>query len=89
MPDNDEKARRIRAAYFPYVKAFLRRPEEARLRVRIDDSLAVGELKIASSDLARFNRTVKLRAHQRRTYNGLVREIDDRLGPLLKFMSLS
>lgn len=89
MPGNAEKAKRIKAGYFPYVKEFLRKPGDARFRVRIDDDLAVGELRLLPTDLTRFNRDVKLRAHQRRTYNKLVRVIDSSLGPLLKFMPLA
>lgn len=89
MVDDAVKAKRIKAAYFPYVKEFLRKPGDARFRVRIHDDLAVGELRLAPTDLTRFKREVKLRAHQRRTYNKLVRAIDSALGPLLKFMPLA
>jgi hypothetical protein len=89
VASNAVKAKTIRTAYFAYVKPFLRKPAEARFRVGIDGKLAVGEVKLAKTDLTRIKGDVSFRAHQRRAYNKLVRAVDSSLGPLLKFLPLS
>ncbi len=86
MPNNNLGAR-IRAAYFPYVKGFLRRPQEARLKFDIDEDLVYAELQLATSDYNWFRAKVERRAEQRRAFNNLVRRLDpDGRGPLLEFL---
>ncbi len=78
----------VRRAYLPYARGFLDQPQEARIEFVNDDRFVHATLLLAQADFNRFDREVELRAEQRRSFNNLVREWDDRT-PALRFRQRS
>jgi hypothetical protein len=76
----------FRNAYRPYVGAFLDDPGLARLSFQFDNQSILATLTMAQADFDRFDQDVSLRAEQRRAFNNLVREWDNR-SPALRFVA--
>ena len=77
--------RAVRSAYVPYVRAFLEDPDRARLKFGDSPTALLATLELSQRDYDRFDDDVTLRAEQRRTFNNLVRELEDTRRPALRF----
>jgi hypothetical protein len=83
MADEIETA--VRRAYMPYVRAFLEDPGTARLKFGNTPTAVLATLEMSQRDYDRFDDEVTLRAEQKRTFNNIVRELEDTRRPSLRF----
>lgn len=82
---DDEMKDRLTGAVFPYLKSFLKKPEQAAFDVFVSSDSAIAILKLAQSDLSNVRGQQALRSHFSRCYNQLCRHLDENRTPSLDY----
>lgn len=72
-------------AVFPYLKPFLKKPDQAAFEVFVSSDSAIAILKLAQSDLTSVRGQQTLRSHFSRCYNQLCRHLDEGRTPSLDY----
>lgn len=81
MP-NGALEKKLREAYLPYVRGFLTKPREARLKISIDKNAVIAVLWLAKVDKPGFD---QIQSEQRRAFNNLARANIRNAEPILAF----